>query len=161
MSSFPSHLISLLVVCLLKCVLNLVVISGGHELSSYYSRDGDRGVVRITSDSDSIGSSYDRYVRDTHSLRGGFAFRLYTPRSFPYFRPFVGYKEARLVTKEPKYLRGDPIKLCFVDFASPSHAATSMGALQGTDAPNHHICTSKTQNKCKHDNVTYGRPTFG
>ncbi|PPD70200.1 hypothetical protein GOBAR_DD32914 [Gossypium barbadense] len=47
------------------------------------------------------------------------------------FRPFVGYKEVRLVTKEPRYPGGDPIKLCFVDFLSPSHAATSMDALQG------------------------------
>ncbi|KAE8699829.1 MEG5 [Hibiscus syriacus] len=47
------------------------------------------------------------------------------------FCPFVGYKEVRLVTKEPRYPGGDPIKLCFVDFVSPSHAATSMDALQG------------------------------
>ena len=50
---------------LLKCVLNLVVVSGGHELSSYYSRDDDRGAMQAIRDSDSIGASYDRYLRST------------------------------------------------------------------------------------------------
>ncbi|KAE8694283.1 MEG5 [Hibiscus syriacus] len=172
----------------------ICIISGGHELSSYYSRDGDRGAVRITSDSDPFGSAYDRYLRGTqlssfsgsHSARpmsGGMPrrsvddphmvgiggvdgqtikdrtiglavedlnlpFLLMHPalstwrvclqivhaEKFPLtdiFRPFVGYKEVRLVTKEPRYPGGDPIKLCFVDFISPSHAATSMDALQG------------------------------
>ncbi|GLT32159.1 hypothetical protein SLA2020_068450 [Shorea laevis] len=47
------------------------------------------------------------------------------------FRPFVGYKEVRLVTKEPKHRGGDPIILCFVDFLNPACAATAMSALQG------------------------------
>ncbi|KAL7183535.1 hypothetical protein ACSBR2_025853 [Camellia fascicularis] len=47
------------------------------------------------------------------------------------FRPFVGYKEVRLVTKEPRRSGDDPLVLCFVDFASPAHAATAMDALQG------------------------------
>ncbi|KAG9158038.1 hypothetical protein Leryth_000202 [Lithospermum erythrorhizon] len=47
------------------------------------------------------------------------------------FRPFVGYKEVRLVTKEPRHRGGDPLVLSFVDFASPAHAATAMDALQG------------------------------
>ncbi|KAL2558767.1 nucleic acid binding [Forsythia ovata] len=47
------------------------------------------------------------------------------------FRPFVGYKEARLVTKESRHSGGDPLVLCFVDFVSPAHAATAMDALQG------------------------------
>ncbi|KAI3457972.1 hypothetical protein Pfo_014635 [Paulownia fortunei] len=46
------------------------------------------------------------------------------------FRPFVGYKEVRLVTKEPRHPGGDPLVLCFVDFQSPAHAATAMDALQ-------------------------------
>ena len=54
-----------LVVCMLKCVLNLVVVSGGHELSSYYSQDDDRGAMRAIKDSDSIGASYDRYLSST------------------------------------------------------------------------------------------------
>ncbi|KAK8710557.1 hypothetical protein V6N13_145875 [Hibiscus sabdariffa] len=172
---------------------NHCVISGGHELSSYYSRDDDRGAIRATRDSDSIGASYDRYLRGTQlssfsgsqsarPMSGGMPHRsvddprivgiggvdpgpaikdrtigygsgrtepplppdasstLYveglpsdcTRREVTHiFRPFVGYKEVRLVTKEPKYHGGDPIKLCFVDFVSPSHAATSMDALQG------------------------------
>nr|GLL28257.1 RNA-binding protein 2-like isoform X1 [Ipomoea trifida] len=47
------------------------------------------------------------------------------------FRPFVGYKEVRLVTKESRRPDGDPLVFCFVDFASPAHAATAMDALQG------------------------------
>ncbi|KAI4338002.1 hypothetical protein L6164_016358 [Bauhinia variegata] len=47
------------------------------------------------------------------------------------FRPFVGYKEVRLVSKESRQPGGDPLVLCFVDFASPAHAATAMEALQG------------------------------
>ncbi|KAI4375184.1 hypothetical protein MLD38_013088 [Melastoma candidum] len=47
------------------------------------------------------------------------------------FRPFLGYKEVRLVTKESKHRGGDPIILCFVDFADPACAATALSALQG------------------------------
>ncbi|GLU16551.1 hypothetical protein SLE2022_329820 [Rubroshorea leprosula] len=47
------------------------------------------------------------------------------------FRPFVGYKEVRLVTRESKHRGGDPIVLCFVDFENPACAATAMSALQG------------------------------
>ncbi|XP_014518751.1 nuclear speckle RNA-binding protein A isoform X2 [Vigna radiata var. radiata] len=47
------------------------------------------------------------------------------------FRPFVGYKEVRLVSKESRQPRGDPMVLCFIDFLSPGHAATAMEALQG------------------------------
>jgi hypothetical protein len=46
------------------------------------------------------------------------------------FRPFVGYREVRLVSKEAKH-RGDPLILCFVDFANPACAATALSALQG------------------------------
>nr|XP_051197911.1 nuclear speckle RNA-binding protein A-like isoform X2 [Lolium perenne]XP_051197912.1 nuclear speckle RNA-binding protein A-like isoform X3 [Lolium perenne] len=47
------------------------------------------------------------------------------------FRPFVGFKEVRLVTKDPRHPGGDPIVLCFVDFANAAQAAVSMEALQG------------------------------
>ncbi|BAU02111.1 hypothetical protein VIGAN_11154000 [Vigna angularis var. angularis] len=47
------------------------------------------------------------------------------------FRPFVGYREVRLVSKESKHRGGDPLILCFVDFANPACAATAMSALQG------------------------------
>ncbi|TYJ07608.1 hypothetical protein E1A91_A11G016900v1 [Gossypium mustelinum] len=169
------------------------VVSGGHELSGYYSRDDDKRTMRATRDSDSIGESYDRYLRSTQlssysgsqsgrPMSGGMPGRAVddprmvgiggldpgqtikdrtigfgSGRPEPHlppdasstlfveglppdctrrevshiFRPFVGYKEVRLVTKEPRYAGGDPIKLCFVDFLSPSHAATSMDALQG------------------------------
>ncbi|XP_050238860.1 RNA-binding protein 1-like isoform X2 [Mercurialis annua] len=45
------------------------------------------------------------------------------------FRPFVGYKEVRLVSKESRRPGGDPLVLCFVDFLSPAHSATAMDAL--------------------------------
>lgn len=47
------------------------------------------------------------------------------------FRPFVGYKEVRRVTKDSKHRGGDPVVICFVDFESPACAATAMSALQG------------------------------
>ncbi|XP_020234494.1 RNA-binding protein 2 isoform X1 [Cajanus cajan] len=47
------------------------------------------------------------------------------------FRPFVGYREVRLVSKESKHRGGDPLILCFVDFANPACAATALSALQG------------------------------
>eukprot|EP00270_Netrium_digitus_P000617 TRINITY_DN1069_c0_g1_i1.p1 TRINITY_DN1069_c0_g1~~TRINITY_DN1069_c0_g1_i1.p1 ORF type:complete len:293 (+),score=12.01 TRINITY_DN1069_c0_g1_i1:52-879(+) len=45
------------------------------------------------------------------------------------FRPFIGFKEVRLVHKEGR--RGDKITLCFVEFADPRCAATALEALQG------------------------------
>lgn len=47
------------------------------------------------------------------------------------FRPFVGYKEVRLVIKESKLRGGDRLILCFVDFENPACAATALSALQG------------------------------
>ncbi|KAL4393240.1 hypothetical protein HN51_046414 [Arachis hypogaea] len=48
------------------------------------------------------------------------------------FYPFVGYREVRLVSKESKHRGGDPLILCFVDFANPACATTAMNALQGS-----------------------------
>ncbi|XP_034229798.1 RNA-binding protein 2-like isoform X1 [Prunus dulcis] len=62
------------------------------------------------------------------------------------FRPFVGYKEVRLVSKESKHVcgwwitkhrGGDPLILCFVDFESPAYAATALSALQGYEMDEH------------------------
>jgi hypothetical protein len=47
------------------------------------------------------------------------------------FRPFVGFREVRLVSKEARHPGGDPILLCFVDFETASQAAIAMDALQG------------------------------
>ncbi|OMO87899.1 hypothetical protein CCACVL1_08682 [Corchorus capsularis] len=166
-------------------------VSGGHELG-YYSRDDDRGAIRAIRDSDSIGASYDRYLRSTQmssyggsqsarpmsgAMPGrsvddprimgigsvdpgqpvkdrtlGFGGRPDPPlppdasstlfvEGLPsdctrrevshIFRPFVGYKEVRLVSKESRHPGGEPLILCFVDFVSPAHAATAMDALQG------------------------------
>ncbi|XP_077243105.1 RNA-binding protein 2-like [Tasmannia lanceolata] len=47
------------------------------------------------------------------------------------FRPFVGFREVRLVKKESRHSGGEPLVLCFVDFSTPNHAAVAMDALQG------------------------------
>jgi hypothetical protein len=47
------------------------------------------------------------------------------------FRPFVGFREVRLVNKEAKHPGGDPIVLCFVDFADATQAAIALEALKG------------------------------
>ncbi|XP_021910925.1 RNA-binding protein 1-like, partial [Carica papaya] len=46
------------------------------------------------------------------------------------FRPFVGYREVRIVSKESKH-RGGDLSSLFCRFASPACAATAMSALQG------------------------------
>lgn len=47
------------------------------------------------------------------------------------FRPFVGFKEVRLVRKDAKRPGGDQFILCFVDFVDSRCAATALEALQG------------------------------
>jgi len=47
------------------------------------------------------------------------------------FRPFVGFREVRLVNKESRHTGGDPLVLCFVDFANASQASVALDALQG------------------------------
>lgn len=168
-------------------------VPGGHELPNYFVRDDERGAPRVARDSDSIGASYDRYLRggqfppygggeSARPMSAGLGGRpLEDPRmmgiggvdpalaakgraaglgggrpeiSLPpdasntlfveglpancsrrevahIFRPFVGYKEVRLVTKESRHSGGDPLVLCFVDFESPAEAATAKDALQG------------------------------
>ncbi|KAF8411654.1 hypothetical protein HHK36_004212 [Tetracentron sinense] len=53
------------------------------------------------------------------------------------FRPFVGYKEVRLVNKEPKHRSGEALVLCFVDFMNAACAATALSALQGYKMDEH------------------------
>ncbi|KAL7183541.1 hypothetical protein ACSBR2_025857 [Camellia fascicularis] len=164
-------------------------VSSGHDLPGYFGLE-ERTAHRFIGDSDSVGASYDRYMRSaqislyggggsTRPLTGGLSghpvdeprmigiggsdpmvttkshsIGLGGGRSLPpdasstlfveglpanctrrevshIFRPFVGYKEVRLVTKEPRRSGDDTLVLCFVDFASPAHAATAMDALQG------------------------------
>ncbi|XP_052184135.1 protein MATERNALLY EXPRESSED GENE 5-like isoform X2 [Diospyros lotus] len=173
-------------------------LPGGHELPSYYVRDDERAGLHLIRDTDTIGASYDRYLRNAQissyggsdsarPLGGGLSGRpVDDPRiiglggsdpvvttksrsmglgggrpeiSLPpdasntlfveglptnctrrevshIFRPFVGYKEVRLVTKESRHVGGEPLVLCFVDFVSPAHAATAMDALQGVNNVN-------------------------
>lgn len=171
-------------------------LPGGRDLPSYFAREDDRGTHLVVKDSDTIGASYDRYLRGTQfspyggiesarpmAMSTGLSGRLHEdPRlmgmglggvdhattkgrdagllggrpeiSLPpdasntlyveglpsncsrrevahIFRPFVGYREVRLVTKESRHSSGDPLVLCFVDFESPAEAATAKDALQG------------------------------
>jgi len=47
------------------------------------------------------------------------------------FRPFIGFKEVRLVHKDAKRADGGKVVLCFVEFADARCAATALEALQG------------------------------
>lgn len=47
------------------------------------------------------------------------------------FRPFIGFKEVRVVHKEPKKSGGEKTVLCFVEFTDGRHAAIAREALQG------------------------------
>ncbi|KAK6794158.1 hypothetical protein RDI58_007611 [Solanum bulbocastanum] len=55
------------------------------------------------------------------------------------FRPFVGYKEVRLVRRDSKHHAGDPLILGFVDFINPTCAATALSTLQGYKMDEHDI----------------------
>ncbi|XP_076913749.1 nuclear speckle RNA-binding protein A-like isoform X2 [Bidens hawaiensis] len=174
-------------------------VPGGHDLPGYAAHQDTRGTLLVVKDSDTIGASYDRYLRGaqqqlppysggTEPARlmgpglgvGGYhedprmmgmgllgsmdpaiakvrepgllgvrpeialppdASNTLFVEGLPkdcsrrevahIFRPFVGYKEVRLVTKESRHSTGDPLVLCFVDFESPAEAATAKDALQG------------------------------
>ncbi|KAL8130472.1 hypothetical protein V2J09_019627 [Rumex salicifolius] len=47
------------------------------------------------------------------------------------FRPFIGFKDIRVVHKEPRRTGDKAAVLCFVEFDNPSCARTAMEALQG------------------------------
>ncbi|KAK9946241.1 hypothetical protein M0R45_011716 [Rubus argutus] len=47
------------------------------------------------------------------------------------FRPFIGFKEIKVVHKEPRRSGDKAMVLCFVEFADPDCALTAMEALQG------------------------------
>ncbi|KAL5698654.1 hypothetical protein ACHQM5_029662 [Ranunculus cassubicifolius] len=47
------------------------------------------------------------------------------------FRPFIGFKEIKLVHKEPRHSRDKATVLCFVEFTDSKCALTAMEALQG------------------------------
>ncbi|CAL8996065.1 unnamed protein product [Prunus brigantina] len=47
------------------------------------------------------------------------------------FRPFIGFKEIKVVHKEPRRSGDKAMVLCFVEFADPKCALTAMEALQG------------------------------
>ncbi|GAV56982.1 RRM_1 domain-containing protein [Cephalotus follicularis] len=47
------------------------------------------------------------------------------------FRPFIGYKDIKVIHKEPRHSGDRAMVLCFVEFADPKCAVTAMEALQG------------------------------
>ncbi|XAR57606.1 hypothetical protein NMG60_11025802 [Bertholletia excelsa] len=47
------------------------------------------------------------------------------------FRPFIGYKDIRVVHKEPRHSGDKAMVLCFVEFNDAQCALTAMEALQG------------------------------
>jgi len=47
------------------------------------------------------------------------------------FRPFIGYKQIKVVHKEPRRADGEPYVLCFVEFADAKCALTALNALKG------------------------------
>ncbi|XP_072968956.1 RNA-binding protein 1 [Typha angustifolia] len=161
-------------------------IPGGPEIPGYYPRDEERTAYRAVRDTEAIGASYDRYLRNGmssfgagESIRpvaggmtshpvddrrmmgvGGMDSRTAgygggrpepplppdasntlfveglpancTRREVSHiFRPFVGFREVRLVNKESRHPGGDPLVLCFVDFSTPAQAAVALDALQG------------------------------
>ncbi|RWW49114.1 hypothetical protein BHE74_00044759 [Ensete ventricosum] len=72
----------------------------GSDMLGYYVLEDERTVNRAIRDTESLGASYDRYLRD-----GVFAIP-----SLPFadiFRPFVGFEEVRLVNKESRQSRLD------------------------------------------------------
>ncbi|KAJ0962134.1 hypothetical protein J5N97_029962 [Dioscorea zingiberensis] len=163
-------------------------IPGGPKIPGYYPRE-EEPIGHYSRDTESLGASYDRYLRngissygsgesvrsvaggvhghpvdDLHDLHligvggvDGRAVGYRSGRSEPslppdasntlfveglppnctrrevshVFRPFVGFREVRLVSKESRHSGGDPLILCFVDFSTASQAAVALEALQG------------------------------
>ncbi|THU63980.1 hypothetical protein C4D60_Mb01t21610 [Musa balbisiana] len=157
-------------------------IPSGSDMLGYYVLEDERTVNHAIRDTESLGASYDRYLRDgissypagqpvrpvggginsqpvddrrmmTIGALDGQGGRRPEPPLPPdasntlfveglpadctrrevshIFRPFVGFEEVRLVNKESRQPRGDPIILCFVDFTTAAQAAIALEALQG------------------------------
>ncbi|KAM0934644.1 putative RNA recognition motif domain, nucleotide-binding alpha-beta plait domain superfamily [Dioscorea sansibarensis] len=149
------------------------------ESYAHHPFDEERLPYRVVGDTESLGASYDRYLRSgqislyasgepVRAMTGGRGSHhvsglesrniqyssngrpetplpldasntLYvdglpadcTQREVAHiFRPFVGFREVRLVCKE-RYTGGYPFVLCFVDFKTPGQAAVALEALQG------------------------------
>ncbi|ERN04864.1 RNA-binding protein 2 [Amborella trichopoda] len=47
------------------------------------------------------------------------------------FRPFIGFKDIKVVHKEPRRAGDKALVLCFVEFMDAKYAATALDALQG------------------------------
>lgn len=47
------------------------------------------------------------------------------------FRPFIGYKDIKVIHKEPRHIGDRAMVLCFVEFVDEKCAITAMEALQG------------------------------
>ncbi|AQL02437.1 Nuclear speckle RNA-binding protein A [Zea mays] len=93
-------------------------VPGAPDTAGYYPRDEERAGYRAARDTESLNASYERFLRtgQIQSFGGGHA-------GEP-IRPAVGGNAAY----PPG---GDPIVLCFVDFAEPTQSAIALDALQG------------------------------
>uniref|UniRef100_A0A0E0ENN5 RRM domain-containing protein n=2 Tax=Oryza TaxID=4527 RepID=A0A0E0ENN5_9ORYZ len=130
-------------------------VPAGQDMTGYYPRETDRTGYHALRENEAIGASYDRYLRNgmpsvaaTETNRpvvggmggmGGMGGYPVDDRrmigvgmdSRDIFRPFVGFREVRLVNKESRHPGGDPHVLCFVDFDNPAQATLALEALQG------------------------------
>ncbi|KAJ8450397.1 hypothetical protein Cgig2_004854 [Carnegiea gigantea] len=131
-------------------------MGSGVDMRNYLVRDDDRAGPEVAKDTKTLDlapngrgvvfgdqlsiDTMARPVRETIPLPSDASNTLYVEGLPPnyIFRPFVGYKEVRLVTKESKHVSGqklprggDPLILCFVDFVDAACAATALSALQG------------------------------
>lgn len=54
--------------CLCTYLICITDVPGGRDLPSYFGREDERGSHLVVKDSDTIGASYDRYLRVTVCL---------------------------------------------------------------------------------------------
>ncbi|XP_020203877.1 U2 small nuclear ribonucleoprotein B'' [Cajanus cajan] len=95
----------------------------------------NHGVPDINSERTNSKSSYDGLpisAADSNILFVGGLPNDCTRREVGHlFRPFIGYKDIRVVHKEPRRSGDKAMTLCFVEFVDSKCALTAMEALQG------------------------------
>ncbi|TKY74883.1 RNA-binding protein with multiple splicing [Spatholobus suberectus] len=97
--------------------------------------DTNHGVSDVNSERPISKSSYDGLptsAADSNILFVGGLPNDCTRREVGHlFRPFIGYKDIRVVHKEPRRSGDKAMTLCFVEFIDSKCALTAMEALQG------------------------------
>lgn len=125
--------------------------TGGMRVNDFGGSGLDIGSSRVPSasfDDIGLGSRFDRgmdgHGRDIPPTGGGadsatepvlfvdgLPLNCTTREAAHIFRPFIGFKEVRVVHKDPKRPGGEKMVLCFVEFTDSKHAAVAREALQG------------------------------